>query len=180
MRHSVPHSLAIQPVDLDLLASAVMHYVEDPETLAYLLRAVDRLLSDESQGFALVTSEGVPVHFCWVTNFEEFVTTELKHPMTAPSSDCVLLVDCWTPASVRGQGYYRETIDRVASQLHAAGKSAWIFTSAANGTALRGAEKAGFVRMFSLLHKRLLFTRKVVESRCSTVTRPVVEVSSAA
>jgi CelD/BcsL family acetyltransferase involved in cellulose biosynthesis len=180
MRHSVPYSLAIQPVDLDLLAIAVMHYVEEPETLAYLLRAVDRLLSDESQGFALVTSEGVPLHFCWVTNFEEFVTTELKHPMTAPSSDCVLIVDCWTPASVRGQGYYREAIANVASRLHTARKSPWILISAANGTALGGSEKTGFVRMFSLLDKRLLFTRKVVESRCSTVTRPVVEVSSAA
>jgi len=180
MQHSAPHSLAIQPVDLDLLATAAMHYVEDPETLAYLLRAADRLRSDETQGFVLVTCEGVPLHFCWATNFEKISATELKYPMTAPSSDCALIVDCWTPVSVRGQGYYREAIAGVGSQLQAAGKSVWIFASATNGTALRGAEEAGFIRKFSLLHKRLLFARKLVESQFSSVTRPAVEVSSAA
>ena len=180
MRHFAPHSFAVQAIDLDLLATAAMHYIEDPETLAYLLRAAARLGSQESQGFALVDNEGLPRHFCRVANFEKFVTTELKHPMKTPSTDCALIVDCWTPVSIRGQGHYRATIAAVASQLMTDGKSPWLVVPATNGTALRGAEEVGFVKMFSVLHKRVLFANTMVESRFSTVKRPVAEVSSAA
>jgi CelD/BcsL family acetyltransferase involved in cellulose biosynthesis len=176
----MPESLAIQPVDLDLLATAAMHYVDDPETLAYLLQASDRLHQDQAQGFALVNNEGVPLHFCWVVDFEESSAAKLKHPMKAPSSDCVLIHDCWTPISVRGQGHYREAITRVAVQQRTVEKSPWIFISAANRAALRGAEAAGFVRVFSLLQKRVLFSTRIVESQFSIVTRSVAEVSSAA
>jgi CelD/BcsL family acetyltransferase involved in cellulose biosynthesis len=173
-------SLTIQPVDLDLLASAAMHYVEDPETLAYLLHAADRYCSGENRGFVLVTGDGLPLHFCWVTDFEEFCATELNHSMKAPSPECALIVDGWTPISVRGRGHYREAIAGVASRLQASGKSIWTLISANNHAALGGAEKAGFVKAFSLFNKRGWFTSKVIESQISTAIKPATKVSSAA
>jgi CelD/BcsL family acetyltransferase involved in cellulose biosynthesis len=175
-----PRALAILPVDLDLLATAAMHYVNDPETLAYLLRAADGLRSDQAQGFALVGSDGVPLHFCWVTNFDKFSAAELKYPIKVPSSNCVMIDDCWTPVSVRGKGHYRDTIAGVAAQLRAADKSPWILIRATNQGALRGAHTAGFVRVLSLFQKRVLFSTKVIESQFSTVNRSVAEISFAA
>jgi CelD/BcsL family acetyltransferase involved in cellulose biosynthesis len=175
-----PHPVAIQPVDLDLLAIATMHYFDDPETLTYLLRAAEKLRGNKFQGFALVSSEGASLHFCWVEDFEKFCMAELNYPMKAPSANCLLIADCWTPLSVRGQGHYRETIARVAGQLQTTERSPWIFVPAIDHTALRGAEACGFVKVFSLLQKRVLFSTRFVESQFSTLTGPAIEVSSAA
>jgi CelD/BcsL family acetyltransferase involved in cellulose biosynthesis len=173
-------SIMIRPIDLDLLATAAMHYVEDPETLTYLLHAADRFCSGENQGFVLVTGDGLPLHFCWVTDFEKFCAKELNHPMKAPSADGALIVDGWTPISVRGRGYYREAIAGVASHLQALGKSTWISISANNRAALRGAEKAGFLKVFSLFQKRRWFASRVIESQISSAIKPAAEVTSAA
>jgi CelD/BcsL family acetyltransferase involved in cellulose biosynthesis len=176
-KRSAAGSFAILPVDLDLLAIAAMHYVDDPETAAYLLRAAERLRSSENKGFALVTSEGLPVHFCWLTDFEKFSATESKYALKPHSQACAVIFDCWTPLSIRGQGHYKNAIAGVASQLE---ESALIFLSATNAAALRGAEAAGFVKRFSLLDKRFMLSRRVIESELPTSTRPDVEVFSAA
>lgn len=172
-------SFTVQPVDLELLAAAVMRYIDEQETLDYLLRAANRLRSKGSQGFALVTAEDVPVHFCWVSDFESFYMAELDHKLKAPSSDSVLLFDCWTPGSVRGHNYYGAAISRVASRLRASGKIPWIFSATTNVSSLRGIEKAGFVRRFSLLRKRWLFMSKVAASQSFRDTKALADVSAA-
>jgi CelD/BcsL family acetyltransferase involved in cellulose biosynthesis len=179
-RCSPSHPTMIESVDLDLLATAAMLYIEEPDTLEYLLRAAQRLRSGEGRGFVLMNSEGLPVHFCWTADFENCTAPEWKRPIKAPRSNCALIVDAWTPVSVRGHGYYREAIACVASRLQEEGKSAWIFTEASNGGVLRGAETSGFVKMFSFLHQRSLFASKVVESRFSPSIESAAEVSSAA
>jgi CelD/BcsL family acetyltransferase involved in cellulose biosynthesis len=176
-KHSAGPSVALLPVDMELLALAAMHYVDDPETAAYLLRAAERLQSGEHRGFALANSEGAPLHFCWVTDCEEFSTIELKYALHLLLPGSVTIFDCWTPASIRGQGHYKNAIAGVASQLE---KSPWIFVAAANTAALHGAEAAGFVKRFSLLDKRVMLSRRVIESELSTSARPDVEVFSAA
>ncbi len=179
-QHPAAGALTVQPLDLDLLATAAMRYVQDAETLAYLLRAAARLRSGEHQGFALVTREGVPLHFCRVAKFEEFSDAEFKCSTKPRSLDCVLILDAWTPVAVRGRGHYCEAIARVASRLQAAGTSPWIVISAANGTALRGAEEAGFVRKLSWVRKRVLFMDRVFESPFSPIPTALVKASSAA
>ena len=156
------YTLTLQSIDLDLLAGAAMHYVDDQETMTYLLRAAERLRSDKSQGFVLVTSEGVPVNFCWVSDYENFYMFELDYKLKAPSPNSVMFFDCWTPHSARGNGYYGKTIAAVASQLSSAGKLPWIFSVDTNVSSLRGVEKSGFERRFSLIRKRLLFMNRVV------------------
>jgi CelD/BcsL family acetyltransferase involved in cellulose biosynthesis len=175
----LPPSLTLQTLDLELLAVAAMHYVDEPETLTYLLRAAKRLRSNQSQGFALVTAEGIPAHFCWVSDFENFYMSELDHKLKAPSADSVLVFDCWTPAAVRGHGYYGMAISRVASQLQASGKRPWIFSAATNVSSVRAVEKTGFVHRFSMTRRRFLFMSKVVHSEPYMLTKPLANSSAA-
>jgi hypothetical protein len=173
-------SLSIEPLDLNLLAIAAMNYFDDPETLTYLLRAAKQLISVELQGFALLRSDGVPVHFCWATRFEGFRVKELNHVLEAPSLDSVLLFDCWTPPSVRGRRYGSVAISYVAARLRDSGKTPWIFSAAANTPFTRGAEKSAFTLCFSLIRKRRMFLGKVIQSK-SLINAPTpVDVSSAA
>ena len=169
----------LRALDLDLLALAAMHHVDEPETLTYLLRAADRLGSGESRGFALVTAEGVPVHFCWASKFEDFHVLGLNHTLKGPSADSTLLFDCWTPASARGRGYCGMAISRVASQLWTEGKQPWILSAATSGSVVRGIQKAGFAHRFSLTRKRFLFTGKVVESQPHIIIEPFANSSAA-
>jgi CelD/BcsL family acetyltransferase involved in cellulose biosynthesis len=178
--HSRLPSTAIEPLDLGWLATAALHYGQDPDTLAYLLRAAERLRQDQSRGVVLVNREGLPVHFCWITGWERPAGAESSLPPKSPASSSALLIDAWTVPAVRGQGYYREAIAGVALQLQAEGASAWILPLATNGAALRGAERAGFVVISSVRHKRFLFARKRVESGLPSPVRPAAEVSSAA
>jgi CelD/BcsL family acetyltransferase involved in cellulose biosynthesis len=180
LRNSPLPSAAIHPVNLDWLATAAMHYGEDPDALAYLLRAAERLRQEQSRGVVLVNSEGLPVHFCWITGWERLSRAESSLALKSGSSNSALLVDAWTPTAVRGRGYYREAIAGVALQLQTEGASAWILPLATNGAALRGAERAGFVPISSVRHKRVLFARKMIESELSRPVRPGAEVSSAA
>jgi CelD/BcsL family acetyltransferase involved in cellulose biosynthesis len=173
-------SLTLEPLDLDRLAVAAMSYFDDQETLAYLLRATERLRATQARGFVLVTAEGIPVHFCWATDFEGFHMLELNHKLDAPSPDSVMLFDCWTPRSMRGQSYYGTAISCAADHLHALGKAPWIFSAATNSSSVRGIEKSGFEQRFSLIRKRGMFLSKVVQSRPFVSAAPRVDESSAA
>ncbi len=171
------HSLLLQPVSLENLAAVAMH-TDDPETMAHVLRAAGRLRAKFAQAFALVTSQGVPVHICGVADFHDFYMSELDCKLSVPAPDSVLLFDCFTPGSARGRGYYGMAISAVAAQLRAAGKQPWIFSSVGNVSSLHGIEKAGFVRRFSLTRSRTLFVNRAVRSRSLTAAEPISKVSS--
>jgi CelD/BcsL family acetyltransferase involved in cellulose biosynthesis len=175
-----PDSVTLQPLDLDLLAVAALNYSDDQETLGYLVRAAERLGATGTRGFGFVTSEGIPVHFCWVADFEGFYMSELSHRLGAPSPDSVLLFDCWTPGSMRGRGYYGRAISRVADRLETLGKAPWIFSAATNVSSVRGVEKSGFEQRFSLIRKRTMFLSRVVQSRSFVSATPPMDASSAA
>lgn len=149
--------LTLQPLNDDILGEAAICYEGDPSTLDYLMRSARRFRSDAEGGFALLTAENVPVHFCWVKNFEGFEMAELGRSLTAPSANAVMIFDCYTPASARGQGFFAEAIAVFAHQLHADGKAPWIFGAATNQDSLRGIERSGFTRRFSLGRQRVLF-----------------------
>jgi CelD/BcsL family acetyltransferase involved in cellulose biosynthesis len=173
-------AFVIKPLDMDLLAVAAMKYFDDKDTLAYLLRAAERLSSVEARGFALVAADGAPAHFCWVTDFEAFHMSELDHVLKAPSPDSVLLFDCWTPRSLRGRGYYTMSVSGVAAHFRVLGKAPWIFSSAANISSVRGLEKSAFTPRFSLTRKRRIFMSKLVQSKSLISASTQVNASSAA
>jgi CelD/BcsL family acetyltransferase involved in cellulose biosynthesis len=150
------HDCAIVPVTHELLADAAMQSYEDEETLQYLMRAAMRLRKGKGQSFALIDANGRPVHFAWVAAFEGFFLSELNAIVDAPSANCVMLFDCWTPAASRGRGYYAQAVTQVARLLREQGKSTWIFSADSNVASLRGLAKAGVQQRYALVRKRLL------------------------
>jgi CelD/BcsL family acetyltransferase involved in cellulose biosynthesis len=170
----------IHPVDLRLLATTATQYSDDPDTAAYLLRAAKRLELKRSQGFALVSPEGVPLQLCWVANSHDFDVAGLERPVNLLPADALLIFDCWAPWELRRHGHCSEVLSILSVQLNRAGKLPWTFAASTNAEALAAAERAGFVRSFSLTQKRILFLSKMVESEFSRVPGPMAKVSSAA
>ena len=146
----------LEGLDLNRLASAVSDYVDDPATCTYLLRSADRLRKGGAESFGLVDAEGKIVHFAWATPFDGFYLSELNAKVDAPSPDSILLFDCWTPASERGHGYYGRAVCLIAKRVLQEGKRPWIFSAARNTASVRGLEKAGFQRRYSLFRLRAL------------------------
>jgi len=162
-REVLPDSGAVKlvPLDLNQLAAATTQYVDDKFTLAYLLRSASRLREANAEGFACVDAGGAILHFAWVTAFDGFFLAELNARVDAPSAECLMLFDCWTPAAVRGRGYYGQTINLIAKRMREKGKTPWIFSAASNGPSVRGLEKAGFERRYSLVRRTSLGWQRV-------------------
>ena len=145
---------SIEPLTLKLLAAAALHYYDDEETQRYLLRSAKRLQGKTAQGFVL-TRSGNPVHFAWVTDFEGFDISELKTRLVSPAKNAKLIFDCWTPETLRGRGYYSETISGLAADLHERCHQPWIFGAAPNRATVKGIRKAGFQYRFTLSRRRI-------------------------
>jgi CelD/BcsL family acetyltransferase involved in cellulose biosynthesis len=154
-------TLTLRALDLSALASAASQYVDDEATLGYLLRAAARVQEGKAEGFALVDKEGKFLHFAWATAFDGFFLSELHAKVEAPSADCVMLFDCWTPASALGQGYYAQAVELIAERVRARGQQPWIFSAASNLASVRGLEKTGFQRRYSLVRQHLLGWQRV-------------------
>lgn len=169
--------LTLKPLDFDILGAAAIHYADDPRALDYLMRSAQRVRSVGDAGFALLTAEGTPVHFCWAKDFEGFEMAELNRTLSAPSPGATMIFDCYTPASVRGQGLFASAIAALADQLCSEGKAPWIFGAATNQMSLLGIEKSGFTHRFTLGRKRVFFFAKAKDSMLSlnpaTISKPV-------
>ncbi len=151
----------LEPLDLNHLASAASQDFDDPSTLAYLLRSASRLRNENAEGFGFVDSAETFLHFAWVTDFDGFYLSELNAKVDAPSADCVMLFDCWTPGAARGHGYYGQAISLIAGRMREKGKKPWIFSAASNVASIRGLEKAGFQRRYSLIRRRVLGWQRI-------------------
>lgn len=171
-------ALRLQPLDLDALAAATSEYVDDAATLGYLVRAASRVHEGKAEGFGLVDAEGKFLHFAWATDFEGFFLSELNAPVKAPSPDCVMLFDCWTPSSVRGRGYYGQAVVRIAKLVGERGKWPWIFSAASNLSSIRGLEEAGFQRRYSLQRQRVLAWQWIKGKTPKAEISPGVEMSA--
>lgn len=147
---------ALRPVSYELLAQAAMESYDDDQTLQYLLRCARRLREGKAEGFALVDSEGQPVHFAWATAFDGFFLAELDDKVEAPSPDAALLFDCWTPQVMRGRGYHCTAMALLAKRISSSGKRPWTFSVGADPASVGEIEKAGFQRRYSLVRQRIL------------------------
>lgn len=145
------------PLDPDLLGAAAIRYADDPDAMHYLTRSAGRFGCQDAEGFALLDAQGVPVHFCWVRAFEGFEVAELSRKLRAPSKDSVMIFDSYTPAAARGSGYFSRAITLLARRLGSEGKCAWVFTTEANQTSLRGIRKTEFAYGFTLGRKSRFF-----------------------
>jgi CelD/BcsL family acetyltransferase involved in cellulose biosynthesis len=154
-------SAELRPLTLDQLATAASEYIDDSETLAYLLRSARRLREKTAEGFALVDASGRPLHFAWVTGFAGFFLAELNANVEAPVPDAALLFDCWTPVAARGRGHYSSCIRLIAKRVRSAGRRPWIFSAATNAASIRGIERAGFQHRYSLVRQKVFNLQKI-------------------
>jgi CelD/BcsL family acetyltransferase involved in cellulose biosynthesis len=169
-------SATLVPLDLKHIAAATSQYIDEPSTLAYLLRSASRLHDGSAKGFGLIDAKGVLLHFAWVTAFEKFFLAELNAKVDGPSAGCIMIFDCWTPVSARGHGYYAQTVSRIAQRLRDKGETPWIFSAASNVPSVRGLERAGFQRRYSLVRQQVLGWQRVKGEK-PKLDQPVVEVS---
>jgi CelD/BcsL family acetyltransferase involved in cellulose biosynthesis len=168
----------LRPLTLDQLAEAASEYIDDSETLAYLLRSAQRLRAKNAKGFALIDAKGIPVHFAWISAFEGFLLDELNAKVESPSPEAELLFDCWTPVAERGHGYYGRAIGLIANQVRSAGKRPWIFSAATNTASVRGIEKAGFERRYSLVRQKVFNLQRIKGQPPVAQEVPPAEVSA--
>ena len=168
----------VRRLTLHHLATAASEYIDDRETLTHLLRSAQRLREGKAEGLALIDADGQPVHFAWATVFDGFFLAELNARVEAPSPDSVLLFDCWTPEAVRGRGHYSTSIALMARKFNSAGKRPWIFSAATNTASIRGIEKAGFQRRYSLVRKRIFGLQSVAGQPPLSPKTPAAEVSA--
>lgn len=171
-------SVELRPLTLDQLAKASSEYIDDSETLAYLLRSAQRLRAGKEKGFVLLNSAGTPVHFAWTTAFNGFFLAELNVRVEAPCPEAMLLFDCWTPVSVRGHGYYVRAIGLIANQVRSAGKQPWIFSASTNTASVHGIERAGFERRYSLVRQKLFNLQRIKGQPPVSQDVPPAEVSA--
>jgi CelD/BcsL family acetyltransferase involved in cellulose biosynthesis len=154
----------LKTIDLRTLAVATMQNVDDEATLAYLLRCAHRLRAeDHCVGFALTNATGELLHFTWAHPFENFYWAELNSILPSPAPDSIVLFDSWTPVSQRGRGHYGPTLGLVVRRIQREGKRSWGFSASTNTSSVRGLEKAGFRRRFSIVRYRLLWWQKLIQ-----------------
>lgn len=171
-------SATLEPLDLNHLASAASQYVDEPSTLAYLLRSASRMRDGNAECFGLVDAKGALLHVAWVTAFDRFFLAELNAKVDGPSAGCVMIFDCWTPVSARGHGYYGQTVSLIAKRMRDKGKSPWIFSANSNVASVRGLEKAGFQKRYSLVRQRVLGWQRIKGETPKLDETPVAEVSA--
>jgi CelD/BcsL family acetyltransferase involved in cellulose biosynthesis len=168
----------LRTLDANQLATAAIQCESDDETLTYFLRCASRLRARDADGFALVDAEGRFLHFGWTTVFDGFFLSELNAKVDAPAPNAVMLFDCWTPRSLRGHGHYAETVARIAEQVQKQGKAPWIFSAARNTSSVRGLEKSGFRRRYSLTRHRTLLWQRIKGETPRLVPTPPEEISA--
>jgi CelD/BcsL family acetyltransferase involved in cellulose biosynthesis len=152
-------SLTLLPLDREALSQAAMIYEADPETVNYLLRSARRLNSQSAQGFVLLSSEGAPLHLCWIAPFDGFMLSGVDERLVAPAATADLIFDCWTPAAVRGRGYFAEGLARVARHLTDSGRVPWIFASTSSECQVRDINTTAFQLRYSVVYTKMLAIR---------------------
>ena len=165
--------LILKTIDLKTLATAAMQNQGDQGTMDYVLRCAHRLRTEnDSTGYALTNPAGELLHFTWSGPFAGFHWSELDSKLPSPAAESVVMFDSWTPVSQRGRGYYAPTLGRAVARIRQEGKRSWGFSASTNASSVRGLEKAGFQRCFSVFRYRLLWWQKVVRKDAAVPCSP--------
>ena len=169
------------PLAWEHLVEASISNAGDAATLRYLMRCAGRMKNHGPSGFLLQDEEGRPIHFLWIDNYDGFRLAEIDHSIEPSSSGAAMIFDCWTPAALRGRGYYATAIRLAAAKLQREGRPCWIFSGATNVSSLQGILKAGFVYRFSLIRRSRLGRSVVTRHDTTTaIQQPRTRISTAA
>ena len=170
--------MSLVGVSLELMAAAAIRFEGDTDTYDYLLRSARRFRERKDRGFALLNSDGNPVHFCWVGEFEGFSMDELNTRLETPTLNAAMIFDCWTPVSARRHGYYALAVGLTAQTLVREGRDPWIFSAVKNDASIRGLEAAGFEPRYSLVRQRILMRQKITKLSRVPLGAPEMPVGS--
>ena len=151
----------LEPLTWKILAETAMRFEQDLSTRRYILRAARRFKNGGSQGFVLLDPGGGPLHFCWASVMRGFYMAELRTQIGASNSQDWVIFDCWTPVGLRGHRYYGTAVDMAACHLESLGRRSFLFSAASNQSSIRGLERTGFVRDFSLFRWKPWFLGSV-------------------
>ena len=167
------NDVSLKTIDQGTLAKAAMENVGDDGTMAYILRCAKRLRTEpDSVGFVLTNPAGELLHFTWARPFEGFYWSELGSTLPSPSPGDIVMFDSWTPVSQRGRGYYAPTLGRAVAKIRQEGKRSWGFSASTNTSSVRGLEKAGFRRCFSVIRHRMLWWQKIIQKNIAAPVSP--------
>lgn len=172
------NGMSLVRTSLELMAAAAVRFEGDTETYEYLLRSTRRLRAGKDRGFALLASDGIPVHFCWAGEFEGFSMNELDTELVAPTLNAAMIFDCWTPVCLRGHGYYAMAVGLTAHRLVQEGRDPWIFSASKNEASLRGLEASGFEGRYSLVRQRILGRQRITKHTLAPLWAPEIPVGS--
>jgi CelD/BcsL family acetyltransferase involved in cellulose biosynthesis len=161
IRASENDSHALRPLTSKDIASAAISYAEDDQTLAYLMRAAQRLRRGGATGYFLQGDGPDPCHFLWAGAYKDFYLSEISSKLESGDTQALMLFDCWTPVSQRGHGHYPRAIRMAAAHLQEQQRAVWIFSAANNESSLSGILKAGFVYRFSSVRSKTIWQSKL-------------------
>jgi len=151
----------LEKLDLNRLASATLHNVDDSATLEYLLRAAARLREGNAEGFGFEESDGVLVSFAWVGAYDDVFLQELGAKVEAPSEDSVVLFDCWSPVRGCGGAAFGQMSRLIEERMRENGKKIWAFGGASNTPLIQNLQNAGFQPRWSLVRRQVLGSQKI-------------------
>jgi hypothetical protein len=138
------------------LADAAAQYSEDPPTLNRLLRYAQRLRSGLYQVAALIDAQGRFLHFACSTGLNQFFLSEWDSKINGLAQNAVVIFDGWTPSSQADRGYAELGLELIASQAKAKEQFPWTFIDAERTLSPLVLEKAGFLRRFTIIRRRIL------------------------
>lgn len=139
-----------------LLAAATLQNVNDATSVAYLLRSAARLREKKFEGFVLTDPNGLLRNFAWAADFEVAALNQLNAKISAPSSDCVLLFDWYSPTATGDGATLARLMASVAERLSSSGKKTWAFAAADDIALIQCLTDAGFQRRYSAMRRRIL------------------------
>jgi len=163
----------LAPLDLRVLAKAVMAYEDDDHAQSYLLRAARRLSNGEGEGFAATDPDGTPVEFCWVVPFEGFFMEKLQTFLSGPDPQAVLIDDAFTPDAVQRSNSYGAVIAALVERLLLERKAPWASAAGGNQFWARVLEQTGFILRYTMVSRRTAAGRKITTVPSSSPTAPV-------
>ena len=146
-------------MDLNHLAAAAMEYVDDEDTLSYLLRATRRLRSKQAEGFVLADAKGMPLHFVWQAPVYTSLAKNYRAPAGVFNGQDTVLLDAWTPGALRGRGHCVQALRLIAKDASIRSRRVWAYSSSGQELWERALLEAGFWKRFSL-RRNSIFQRR--------------------
>ncbi len=154
-----PGSPRLVALNWGTLAETALQWRCQEESLDYLARAAERLLSQRQLGYVLLADCDVAVHCLWTVQMRGFHVAEVDAVLGSAWRGKTLIIDCWTPANQRGRHWYGQALRLAVQSAGSDPSRVWIFASARNTASLKGILRSGFRPRLKTTFTRVLGCR---------------------